>query len=51
MADAKKKDEGVHDTQPRKSTVDTDAYPERSYADAVTKEHREYLESQGVEVA
>lgn len=46
-----KSTEGVHDTKPRTSTVDTDAYPERPYGEAISKSHKEYLDTRlGVKV-
>lgn len=43
MAQAKKSTEGVHDTEPYKSTVDESAYPARPYGEAISKEHKAWL--------
>lgn len=41
---------GVHDTEPIKDVVDVSAYPDRPYSEAVTKEHKAYLEGLGHKV-
>lgn len=39
---------GLHDSAPK--VAPTGAYPDRPYGEAVTKEHKEWLASQGVKV-
>lgn len=39
---------GIHLTRPKTDVVDTDAYPERPYKDAVTKPHAEILREAGL---
>lgn len=47
MAESKK---GLHDGEPLKDVVDTGAYPERPYHEAVSDEHKAWLADREVKV-